>query len=98
MVLIMRKTYYIGIILLIAGLSGCRHSEPNMIYMPDMVFSPALKAQQPGSMLMPVPGTVSRDFESYPFPNDPELAGKLLKNPLRPTQAVLARGEHVYKN
>ncbi len=82
---------------LMLGGVACRHSEPNVIYMPDMVYSPAFKAQKEGSMKMPVPGTVSRDFQSYPFSNDPEAAGKNLKNPLKPTAANLARGEHVYK-
>src|SRR3954469_19854893 len=98
MVLIMHKKYFSWIAFLIVGLTGCRHSEPNMIYMPDMVYSPAFKAQKKGSMMMPVPGTVSRDFESYPYPTDPETAGKLLKNPTRPIQTVMARGEHIYKN
>ncbi len=79
----------------ILGWVGCRHEAPNVIYMPDMVYSPALKAQKEGSMMMPVKGTIPRDFEPYSY-TDREMAGKELKNPLRATQAVLARGQHVY--
>jgi mono/diheme cytochrome c family protein len=85
---------FIGALLFV--LMGCRHEKPNVIYMPDMVYSPAFKAQKPGSMMMPVPGTVERNFEPYPYPNDSEIAGKMLKNPLRPTVAVLNRGKHVF--
>lgn len=77
-------------------LSGCRHEEPNMIYMPDMVYSPAFNAQQEGAMRMPVKGTIPRGFQPYAFPTQPEEAAKM-KNPLRPTAEVLARGEHVFK-
>ncbi len=82
---------------LVLGVTGCRHEKPNVIYMPDMVYSPAIKAQKLGSMRMPVPGTVDRSFESYPYPYDPDLAGKELKNPLRPTASVLKRGKHIYE-
>jgi len=104
MVLIMRKKFCSpGLVVLsllflgmVSGLSGCRHKEPNVVYMPDMVYSPAFKAQKEGSMRMPVKGTVPRDFEPYPYPNDPEAAGRELKNPLKPTAAVLERGKHVF--
>jgi len=76
--------------------TACRHEKPSVIYMPDMVYSPAFKAQKLGSMMMPVPGTVERNFESYPYSQDPDIAAKLLKNPLRPTAAVLKRGRHIY--
>ncbi|CAM6053625.1 unnamed protein product [Sphagnum tenellum] len=79
-------------------LFACRHEQPNVIYMPDMVYSPAIKAQKQGSMRMPVPGTVERNFESYPYPNDPELAGKELKNPLLPAASNLKRGKHIYES
>jgi mono/diheme cytochrome c family protein len=77
------------------GLSGCKHEEPNTIYMPDMVYTPALKAQKEGSMRLPVKGTVPRDFEPYHY-TDVEAAGKGLKNPLQPTMTVLNRGKSIY--
>lgn len=78
------------------GLSGCLHEEPNLIYMPDMVYSPAISAQQDGSMRMPVKGTVPRGFQPYPYVGQPDEAGKYLKNPLKATKEVLARGKHVF--
>lgn len=78
------------------GLSGCEHSKPNFIYMPDMVYSPAFKAQKQGSMMMPVKGTVPRDFVPYAYAQNPEAAGRELRNPLRPTAAVLARGQTMF--
>lgn len=76
---------------------SCRHEKPNVIYMPDMVYSPALSAQDEGAMRLPVPGTVSRDFESYPYPKDPEAAGRELINPLQPTRSILLRGKAMYE-
>ncbi len=81
--------------LLVLFLSACHHEKPNVIYMPDMVYSPALKAQQEGVRL-PVPGTISRDFIPYPYKNNPEGAGRELKNPLMPTRQVLVRGQHIF--
>ncbi len=78
------------------GVLACRHEQPNYIYMPDMVYTPAMKAQKEGSMRMPVQGTVPRDFVPYPYKNDPERAGRELKNPLRPTRAVLEQGQKIY--
>lgn len=84
------------------ALSSCRHSAPNYIYMPDMVYSPAFKAQKPGpmglpgSMRMPVKGTVPRNYVPYAFAADPEAAGRELKNPLRPTRQILARGQAMF--
>ena len=83
--------------------AGCMtHKEPNFIYMPDMVYSPALKAQE-GSVVMngveqmrtPVPGTVPRGYQAYPY-KDPDTAGRELKNPVRPTAATMARGQVVF--
>ncbi len=86
--------------LLLIGISfggaACRHEKPNFIYMPDMVYSPALKAQQPGSMRMPVQGTVPRGFVPYPYKSDADQAGRELKNPFKPTRAVLEQGQKIY--
>lgn len=76
------------------GFSACKHSQPNFIYMPDMVYSPAFKAQK-GQMRMPVPGTVDRDHEVYHFLT-PEEAGAALKNPLPRTKEVLLRGQTMF--
>jgi mono/diheme cytochrome c family protein len=92
-----KKAITFGISLALSfALPSCRRDSPTMVYMPDMVYSPALKAQQPGAERPPVPGTVSRDFQSYPYAKDPEKAGKELVNPLRPTKKVLLRGRQVF--
>jgi mono/diheme cytochrome c family protein len=80
---------------LAVGMVACKHEEPNVVYMPDMVYSPALKAQKEGSMRMPVKGTVPRNFQPYPY-TDVATAGKELKNPLQATQSVLVRGQSIY--
>lgn len=76
------------------GFSACKHSEPNFIYMPDMVYSPAFKAQD-GQMRMPVPGTVDRDHVAYHYLT-PEDAGRELKNPLQVNREVLLRGQAMF--
>lgn len=85
----------LGMMGAVFGLSACTHEKPNFIYMPDMVYSPALKAQE-GMMKPPVKGTVPRGYTRYPYPNDAEAAGRELVNPLRPTPAVLKRGQVVF--
>jgi mono/diheme cytochrome c family protein len=76
-------------------LSGCtKHSQPNFIYMPDMYYSPAVKAQK-ALMRMPVEGTIPRGYMPYHF-TSPEEAGKALINPLKPTHAVLMRGQMMF--
>lgn len=88
---------WVPVLIGVTGLSGClQHEKPNVIYMPDMVYSPAHKAQQEGEMKMPVKGTVPRGFQPYPYGNDGDVAGKELKNPLKATEQVLARGKHVF--
>jgi mono/diheme cytochrome c family protein len=79
----------------IFGLAACtRHSKPNLTYMPDMNYSPAVKAQK-APMRIPVEGTIPRGYTPYHF-TSPEEAGKALKNPLQPTRAVLVRGQVMF--
>lgn len=85
----------------VIGLISCgpaKHEKPNFIYMPDMVYSPALKAQEEGAMRLPVQGTVPRDFVPYPYSKNPEAAGRELKNPLRKTSDTLVRGRHLFQS
>lgn len=78
-------------------LTGCgKHEKPNFIYMPEMVYSPSFKAQKEGSMRVPPAGTVPRGYTPYPYPDDPELAGKMLKNPLPRSIAVMNRGKALF--
>ncbi|MEN9722055.1 MAG: hypothetical protein RJB38_41 [Pseudomonadota bacterium] len=80
--------------MLLTALSGCKHSKPNFIFMPDMYYSPALKAQEEGAMRTPVKGTVPRGFAPYQYAveNNEELGAKLV-NPLPRTKANLLRGQ-----
>jgi mono/diheme cytochrome c family protein len=95
MVLIMLKRLF-NLFFLSVSLVGCRHENPNVIYMPDMVYSPAIKAQK-GEMRNPVPGTIPRDFQPLDNPEDLDVAGKKLINPLKSTREVLKRGQHVFE-
>lgn len=82
---------------LVLFLSSCTHEKPNFIYMADMVYSPAYKAQKMGSMMKPVAGTVPRDFQSHRFPTDPkDFSGGGYKNPVPRTQAVMHRGQMLF--
>src|SRR5207302_715869 len=38
-----------------------------------------------------------RDYEPYHYADDPEAAGRELKNPLRPTMKVLRRGKVMFE-
>lgn len=85
-----------------AAMTGCgKHSKPNTLYMEEMVYSKSYKAQEQGPdmtmMLMPVKGTIPRDFQ--PFPSDVTdvlQAGKEIKNPLAKSESVYARGQLKY--
>jgi mono/diheme cytochrome c family protein len=82
----------------VAVLSGCgKHSKPNFTFMPDMWYSPALKAQEDGANRYPVAGTVPRGHQSYAYLKaTAEEAGRKLKNPLKRTKDILARGKTMY--
>jgi len=92
-----RSPLFLSIVLSVGtALIGCRHEKPNTIYMPDMVYSPALKAQEEGADRLPVAGTVPRDFNPYAYKSDPHAAAARLKNPLPRTEAVMKRGQYVF--
>jgi mono/diheme cytochrome c family protein len=77
--------------------SGCgKKDKPGMVYMPDMAYSPAIKAQEHGSSRMPVKGTVPRGHQSYAFAKATDGPGAELKNPLLRTKDVLARGQELF--
>jgi mono/diheme cytochrome c family protein len=94
--MILRSSIQLAVLALLA-LQGCKRSEPNFIYMPDMYYSPALKAQEQGAMRMPVAGTVPRGFTPYDHAveNNEEL-GRSLVNPVPRTKAALLRGQKQY--
>lgn len=91
------KSFFVAGMMCMNFLMGCgQHEKPNTIYMSEMVYSPALKAQQPG-VNPPVKGTVPRGFTPYnPGITDAIEAGKLLRNPLIKNEATLQRGQKMY--
>lgn len=80
-------------------------NKPAWEYMPDMADQPALKAQKYDvnlphhrTLLTPVPGTIAKDYQPYPYAKEEALqAGANLKNPLPRTMEVMLAGEKVYK-
>jgi mono/diheme cytochrome c family protein len=81
----------------LGALGACGPREkPNFVYMPDMAYSPSVKAQEEGSNRMPPYGTIPRGFEPYPYPHDPELAGQRLQNPLQRTRANFYKGQESF--
>ncbi len=83
-------------IAVLLSLSGCRHEKPGFTYMPDMAYSPAIKAQKEGSMRQPAPNTIPRGYRPYAYQTNPEEAGRQLKNSLPRTKANLLKGQELY--
>ena len=79
------------------------HREGNFL---DMADQPKQKPQRgdlfgakPTGMIEPQPGTVAVSESPYPFaPNEAELAGQKLVNPLPASPEVLAHGQFVFEN
>lgn len=95
-----KHKWMVGLVSLgVLGLGPCKHSQPNAVFMPDMVYSPAIKAQEEGNRLPPQ-GTVPQGYQAFAYPSQAasvnEAAGRELKNPLKPTPEVLARGKAVF--
>ncbi len=81
----------------LAALSACgQRSTPRFVYMPDMAYSPALKAQEPG-VQPPVKGTIPTNYRGLAPSLTLEDAGKTLKNPLERTATVMARGQNRFQ-
>ena len=83
-----------GAVVLAAG-CGNRTSQ-NFEYMPQMIYTPALMAQEEGAMRTPPEGTVARGKKPYAYAGNPELAGTRLHNPLPRTKAVLKQGQEYF--
>jgi cytochrome c len=66
--------------------------------MPDMAYSPALKAQEVGAMRTPPKGTIPRGYTPYAYANEGIGGGAAHKNPLPRTLAVLKRGQQVFNS
>jgi mono/diheme cytochrome c family protein len=97
--------------LLLVVAAACTSSQPPLEYVgPNMVKGPSIKAQRADcrmemnqkdpdcirGMRVPPKGTVPTHYEPYAYPEDPEAAGRMLKNPLRPTQAMLQKGQTLF--
>lgn len=94
----MRNLSQIKLVIGLALISGCGPREkPNFIYMPDMYYSPAYKAQEEGSMRLPVKGTIPRGQILYGFTKDQgDQAGASNTNPLPRSLTVMKRGKQVF--
>lgn len=88
----MRKIFFLLTLFIV--LSACDKTKPPIQVFPDMDDQKKVKPQT--EFLEPVAGTISRDQKSYPYPNDPDLAGQKLKNPLIPSSDTLNRGQFMY--
>ncbi len=80
---------------------GGSHNKPDLEYMPHMMDSPAVKAQRPGpfgeGMRVAPDDTIARNSpEPYRFANDPDAAGRELKNPLPRDKASMLKGQKYY--
>lgn len=100
-------------VIVVLGGVACTSSKPPLDYIgPNMVDGPSIKPQHADCRMdmntkdpkcirglrMPPEGTIPNNFEPYPYSKDDgDLAGKALHNPLRPTKAVLLRGQKLYE-
>lgn len=81
-------------------------SKPPFEYIgPNMVKGPEIKAQRADfkspnngdrGMRVPPKGSIPVDYDPYLYNDDAEAAGKELRNPLRPTKALLLRGQQLF--
>lgn len=99
-----RTSVVLGLILCSASvmLSGCGRDRNQRVleYMPQMTDTPAVKAQRLGpfgvGMRVPPEGTLAINEHPYRFANDPEAAGRELKNPVPRTREKLLKGQHLF--
>jgi mono/diheme cytochrome c family protein len=108
----MRKIRIVLLLLLVAAAGWAYHhnpASPGYEFMPDMARSVAYDAYSPNpvfrdgkTLQAPVPGTIPvggpLPFRYAATPEEAERAGRELRNPFRPSPAVLARGREVYTN
>ena len=82
--------------------------KPGLEFMPDMYRTPAFKAYSVNAMfsdsvsaLIPVAGTVPRDYTFFTYPKSNEgyeAASRDLKNPFEVNEVNLAEGKRLYIN
>lgn len=92
----MKKIFILFCALGLSACLGAGGEQTTLEYMPNMMDSPAVKAQEePGRL--PPEGTLPRDFQPYPFKyEEGEMAGLYLKNPLMSSLEVLKEGQEQY--
>ncbi|OGQ17100.1 MAG: hypothetical protein A3B70_06805 [Deltaproteobacteria bacterium RIFCSPHIGHO2_02_FULL_40_11] len=76
-------------------LTACDPTKPPIEIIPNMDRQDMIKPQAEPPRL-PVEGTISRGHMPYPYPNDPEAAGRNLKNPLPPSSDIVHRGQFLF--
>lgn len=76
------------LLLVVVGCNGGKN-RTNIELITNMMDQKAIKAQDwyppdgdKSQMRQPPEGTIPQNYEIYPYPNDPEAAGRNLKNPL----------------
>lgn len=89
------------------SLAACTSSTPPLDYIgPNMMDGPSIKGQRAvcragncvSGLRVPPKGTIPANYDPYPYSKDEgELAGKSLHNPLRPTKAILERGQKLFE-
>ena len=80
-------------LIMIFALAGCDKRKTGIQWMPDMVDSPTVKAQE--DYLDPPANSVARNSVFYP--KTAEESEKLLENPLPNTAETIAAGKVVYE-
>lgn len=100
----------VALILLLIAIVATRRdfSKRNLRFFPGMVYATSYRAQSDNPVFPdgktnqpPVPGTIPRGFNPYPYKDtvdDRQISGWKLKNPYPPTPDVLARGKEVFNN
>lgn len=88
--------FSVSCLMLFACTSSSTKEKPPFEYMPNMVDTASVKAQEK-PMRVPPEGTLPQNFEPYPYSKDQgDEAGIALQNPLRRTKENFVRGEKVY--
>jgi mono/diheme cytochrome c family protein len=93
-----RVVTFLGFFAAMGLLSGCqpsKHERPNVVYMPDMAYTPAVKAQTKQNRLPPE-GSIPVNYHPFPFDNEVEAGDKVL-NPYQSNPELLARGKKLYQ-
>ncbi|OGP07407.1 MAG: hypothetical protein A2048_05820 [Deltaproteobacteria bacterium GWA2_45_12] len=92
---LVRQKYLVLIVAIFLSACSTQRTKPTLEYMPNMIDSPAVKAQEQ-IMRLPPEGTNPIGFERYPFTINEGDKAMGLVNPLPMTKAVLKDGKKLY--